>query len=264
MGEKREIKELISKHYESVIKQLSILEQYSKLLKINIGDLDNKSSDTFSQKFEGLFDIEVNYYNGKVITKISISKKNDSFQNNFVNYTFIHKLNGNTQNVNYYNSKLQQKSSQVTKSFRTIAASPQKVIQIATIKKTPIKLLSTSKKKNYQNAPNKIGSHSVSKFSCELPAIKNNKKNSYYTSNTNSTNNSLLGTHSSKSPIKRSASNNNMFKNFILKSACKNMKMSNTNLNTFSQTKLIRKSSKFNTIISNIHTKTNSPNTILV
>ena len=77
MGEKREIKELISKHYESVIKQLSILEQYSKLLKINIGDLDNKSSDTFSQKFEGLFDIEVNYYNGKVITKISISKKND-------------------------------------------------------------------------------------------------------------------------------------------------------------------------------------------
>lgn len=75
MGEKREIKELISKHYESVIKQLSILEQYSKLLKINIGDLDNKSSDTFSQKFEGLFDIEVNYYNGKVITKISISKK---------------------------------------------------------------------------------------------------------------------------------------------------------------------------------------------
>lgn len=195
---------------------------------------------------------------------ISISKKNDSFQNNFVNYTFIHKLNGNTQNVNYYNSKLQQKSSQVTKSFRAVAASPQKIIQIAPIKKTPIKLLSTSKKKNYQNVPNKIGNHSVSKFSCELPAIKNNKKNSYYTSNTSSTNNSLLGAHYSKSPIKRSASNNNMFKNFILKSACKNMKMSNTNLNTFSQTKLFRKSSKFNTIISNIHTKTNFPNTIFV
>lgn len=191
----------------------------------------------------------------------SNSKKDDNFQNNFLNYTFIRKLNVN---INYYNSKLQQKNSQVTKPYRTIVASPQKVIQIATLKKTPIKLLSSSKKDSNQNDLNKIGGRSVSKFSCVLPAIKNNQKNKYYNSNTSSTNNSFLGSHYSKSPMKRSSSNKNMFKNFILKSACKNMKMSSPNVNVFSQTKLFRKPSKFNTVINNIHIKTNSSNTILV
>ena len=191
----------------------------------------------------------------------SNSKQSDSFQNNFLNYTFIHKFTQNAQITNYYNSKLKQNSLVAptrSKTFRTIVASTQKnIIKSNFLHRTPIKLLSKEKNVSSFNKPHhKNSSPSVSKFKCELPVINNGNTNQ------NSANTSLLGNLSS--PIKRSSSNVNIFKSYILKSAGKVLNIKN-NLNTLTHANVVRRFSKNKSVLPKKHNENiNLSNSLLV
>ena len=169
----------------------------------------------------------------------SNNKQSDSFQNNFLNYTFIHKPNDNLQKITFYNTKLKGINSLLTteKNFKTLIATPAKSkIKLSYFKKTPIKLLSKNKT-NISATASKFKSSSLPKYKCVLPFINNTNSNS--TNSTIITNTSLRGS-TLISPLKKSTSSLNVLRSYLLKSNSKSLKM---NSNMTSRPKMMRRSS---------------------
>ena len=169
----------------------------------------------------------------------SNNKQSDSFQNNFLNYTFIHKPNDNFQKITFYNTKLKGINSLLTtgKNFKTLIATPAKSkIKLSYFKKTPIKLLSKGKT-NISATASKFKSSSLPKYKCVLPFINNTNSNS--TNSTVITNTSLRGS-TLISPLKKSTSSLNVLRSYLLKSNSKSLKMDS---NMTSRPKMMRRSS---------------------